>query len=265
MRRRHHSGLLERSPDCVLASSRTWSFSTPENTICPSRSAHWLNWSASRGTAASSMEVRRDQDKVQGDAARASEACRAATEETATVGGAFQLKSRRMATAGSAAGAASAAKPSCAGMENHSGAERPYCAAKSMARVSKRSCCPVARYRSNSVIQISSCCAGSSCWCCASTSSSPDSAPAWSPLANRMAASSRSGSCTNSSGSNAGAGAAVGAAGLKDASTVGVLPGSMVASVPPKRPMAMLSSANRGCTAGLVSSGAARLPGTVGA
>src|SRR6218665_84325 len=64
----------------------------------------------------------------------------------------------------------------------------------------------MARYRSNSVIQMPSCCSGVSCWRWASTSSRPVSVPAWSPLANRIAASSRSGSCTNSCAGGAGAG-----------------------------------------------------------
>jgi hypothetical protein len=42
------------------------------------------------------------------------------------------------------------------GIENHCGAERPKRPAKSIAAVSKRSCWPTARYRSNSVSHVSS-------------------------------------------------------------------------------------------------------------
>ena len=76
-------------------------------------------------------------------------------------------------------------RPTASGMENHCGAERPKSSAKSMAAVSKRSCRPVARYRSNRLSQVSS-------WslrapCGPSTSIKPASAPASSPLAKRMA------------------------------------------------------------------------------
>ena len=57
---------------------------------------------------------------------------------------------------GDAAGDGAVMRPTSSGMENHCGAERPKRPANSMAAVSNWSCMPAARYRSNSVSQVSS-------------------------------------------------------------------------------------------------------------
>ena len=90
-----------------------------------------------------------------------------------------------------------AASATSCGRLNHCGADQPNCCAKSSARLSNLSRSPVARYRSNSVSQVSACCAREPSGPAARRSIC-SAAGSKSPLAKAITASSSSGSWANS-------------------------------------------------------------------